>query len=112
MLTKFTTWASGVIRTICDRPDHLQRLSIAGAGVSIWPLIVWLIGIISNTKKWASTEQAHQLTILGNLSLGLLALLALVIIALLGIIRGLKASLPGGASIDVDIVDPHDRGTQ
>lgn len=47
-MRKFTAWLGGAVRHICDQLAHLQRLSIIGAGVVIYPtligfaLVVWL----------------------------------------------------------------------
>jgi hypothetical protein len=89
-------------RTFWSAPDVVQKVGIIGAGVAIWPLVVWLIWIVQR-GGWDASHQTQQLNILGNTLMGSLGLLGLVIIALLGVVKGVKAQLPGGASFDLDI---------
>lgn len=91
-------------RSFWSAPDMVQKVGIVGAGVAVYPLVVWLIWIVWK-GHWASSNQPQQLEILGRMSLGAMGLLALVIVALLGVVKGIKAELPGGASIDVDLKD-------
>lgn len=88
--------------TFWSAPDLVQKVGIVGAGVVIYPLVVWLIMIVWK-GGWEKGHQGQQLDILGNMSLGAMGLLALVIVALLGVVKGIKAELPGGASIDVNL---------
>lgn len=100
-MTRFLTWLNGVVERLCDRPDHLQRLSIVGAGVAVYPLIAVMIGIL----VWFGVNPAAAaplvVPIIGNIAYGLLGLFGLVVVALLGIIKGVRASLPGGASVEI-----------
>lgn len=89
-------------RSFWSAPDVVQKAGIVGAGVAVYPLVIWLIWIVWK-GSWNVARQSEQLDILGKLAFGLLALLALVIVALLGVVKGIKAELPGGTSIDVDL---------
>lgn len=100
-----------IVKTLCEHPSHLQRWAIIGAGLVLFPTVwvfVWLV-------RYSFGDQpqlyAQQLGILGNALYGVLALWGLTIVALLGIIRGLNVMFPGGASVDVDFLDPAD-GTE
>lgn len=98
---RFFSWLRRTLDGLCDRPDHLQRLSIIGSGFVMWPtmigfaLIVWL--------GYARTPelQSQSLNFMGLALLGSMALWGLVVIALLGIIKGLRVAGPGGVSLAI-----------
>ncbi|WP_312084705.1 hypothetical protein [Brevundimonas sp.] len=97
----FLLWLRRTLDKLCERPDHLQRLSIIGSGLIMWPtligfaLVVWL--------GYGKTEalQAQSLNFLGMALLASMALWALVVIALLGIIKGFSVSGPGGVGVSI-----------
>ena len=91
-----------IVDQLCHQPDHLQRLAIIAAGTMMYPLVVGLVLIIWR-GGWEVVHQSEQLSILGYLAFGSMALWGLVVVALLGIIRGFRATLPGGASVELDI---------
>lgn len=94
-------WLSRVVRHLCDHPAHLQRLSIIGAGVVMYPtvlafaLVVWL--------GYARTPelQAQSLNFMGAALLSSMALWGLVVVAILGIVKGVRVAGPGGVSVAV-----------
>jgi hypothetical protein len=90
------------VKAFWSAPDTVQKAGIIGAGIAVYPLLVALIVIIWK-GGWAVVHQAKQLDILGNLSLAMAALFALIVVALLGVVKTIKAELPGGASIDLDL---------
>ncbi len=98
---RFFSWLRRTLDELCERPDHLQRLSIIGSGFIMWPtmigfaLVVWL--------GYARTPelQAQSLDFMGMALLGSMGLWALVIIALLGIIKGVTIAGPGGLSVAI-----------
>src|SRR5690606_34126613 len=99
LMRAFTAWLGRTVRFICDHPAHLQRLSIIGAGFVMWPtmigftLIVWL--------GYARTPELHaqSLHFMGLALLAGMALWGVVVIAPLGIIKGLSVTGPGGVGV-------------
>lgn len=93
---------ASIVEKLCDHPEHLQRLAIIFAGVFAYPLVWGLVFIV-----WKGFDSkvfgAKQLEILGQALMGSMVLWGLVIVALLGIVKGVKAQLPGGAGFEVDI---------
>lgn len=101
-LRRFFGWSRRTLDTICDRPDHLQRLAVIGSGVVMYPTFLAMVLIVWKGFGQHEALMPQQLNILGNTLLGVLALLALVVIALLGIIRGLRIQAPGGLGVDIE----------
>lgn len=119
---RFAGWASNTVKTLCDRPDHLQRLAIIGAGMVV-QLTMWAVILIVWRGYDRTPElQAQSLNFMGWSLIGSMVLWGIVVITLLGTIKGLSIEGPGGFGInlmttaddpDVDPSTPrggHDRG--
>lgn len=113
-LRKFFRWVRDTLDNLCDRPDHLQRLSIVGAGVSVYPAVFSLIALL----VWFAVQRPQVLSMVVagiiNIVYIFLALFALVIVSLLGTIKGLSIG-PRGLQVttiaDDPDVDPNTRRT-
>jgi len=109
---QFFNWLRRTVDTLCERPDHLQRLSIIGSGVSVYPAVFALVALL----VWFATHYPQTLLIVVNGIVNFvyifLGLFALVIVTMLGSIKGLKFG-PRGLELsttfdDLD-VDPGTR---
>ncbi|AFU87274.1 holin [Caulobacter virus Karma] len=100
----FFRWVRLTLDTLCDRPDHLQRLSIIGSGMAAFPLIIGIIAILVHFGLHGPDSAAALATIpiIGNMGYGALALYALSQVALLGIIKGVRLSGPGGVNVEIE----------
>lgn len=94
-------WLSRAVRHICDHPAHLQRLSIIGAGAIMWPTMVGLILIVWLGYSRTPELQAQSLNFLGLALLSSMALWGLVVVATLGIVKGLRVAGPGGVGVSI-----------
>ncbi|MFN3930859.1 MAG: hypothetical protein ACK4JY_03835 [Brevundimonas sp.] len=98
--SRLSSWLRRTLDELCARPDHLQRLSIIGSGFIMWPtmvgfaLIVWL--------GYGPEQAAQSLNFMGMALIGSMALWGLVVVALLGIVKGLRVSGPGGLSVAIE----------
>nr|WP_313522021.1 hypothetical protein [Brevundimonas diminuta] len=98
----FTAWLGRTVRFICDHPSRLQRLSIIGAGMIMWPtmvgfaLVVWL--------GYGPEHGAQSLNFMGLALLASMALWGLVVVATLGIIKGLSVTGPGGVGVSIQTI--------
>jgi hypothetical protein len=97
----FISWVDRSVRMICDRPDHLQRLAIAGAGIAIYPVIGALIWIVWRGFERTPALQQQSLGIMGFALYGMLGLFGLVVVAMLGTVKGLKIEGPGGLGVEL-----------
>lgn len=103
-LRKVASWFGRTIDTLCDRPDHLQRLAIIGAGMFVYPMI-WAFVLIA----WLGFGQGQpveivklQLMFIGSGMIGSLILWGLVVVTLLGTIKGVRVSGPGGVNLEFE----------
>jgi hypothetical protein len=39
-MSRFFGWTRKTLDDLCERPDHLQRLSIIGSGFIMWPTMI------------------------------------------------------------------------
>lgn len=104
-MSGFFSWLDRTVRTLCDRPDHLQRLSIVGAGLSIYPAVasvIWVLVWFALKHPDAPTSIVDGLVRVVYI---LLALFALVVVSLLGTIKGLKLG-PSGLEVETTADDP------
>jgi F0F1-type ATP synthase membrane subunit c/vacuolar-type H+-ATPase subunit K len=101
LATRFFTWARSTLDTLCERPDHLQRLAIIGAGMVMFPTVLGIIYIVWRGYERTPELQSQSLNIMGFALYGAMALWGLVVIALLGIVKGLRIEGPGGIGIDI-----------
>ncbi len=99
--TAFFSWLRQTIDMLCARPDHLQRLSIIGSGIALYPLVCWLIWIMWKGFGSDPALLTKQIDWLGYMAIGILALFALVLITLLGTIKGIHIAGPGGVEVDL-----------
>lgn len=97
-----------IITYVCEHPAHLQRLSIIGSGMALYPALFGMVGVLVYFGTHPAVHALAVIPIFGNITYGLLILFGLVILALLNILRSFKASLPAGASIELDIADSKD----
>lgn len=98
-MNSFFSWLRQTVDTLCNRPDHLQRLAIIGSGMAVYPLVVMAYLVM---WRGASNLHVNQIDWLGWYGVGFLMLLALVIITLLGTIKGIHISGPGGIEVQLD----------
>lgn len=108
----FFTWIRVTLDTLCDRPDHLQRLSIIGSGMAAYPLIGVIIAILVYFGLHGPDTSAALLVIpiIGALGYGAMALYALSQVALLGIIKGVRLTAPGGVNVEIETTSGDGRG--
>lgn len=74
--------------------------------MAMYPMVAALVWIV--WRGFPAGHEPQQLSILGGALFGAMVLWGLVVIALIGIVRNLKATLPGGTSVEVQIDDPND----
>lgn len=101
-MSGFTSWLDRTVRTICDRPDHLQRLAILGAGMAIYPAIGALIWIVWQGYDRTPALQAQSLAIMGIALFTAFGLFGLVVVSMLGTIKGLRLEGPGGLGMELN----------
>ncbi len=107
----FAAWLGRTVRHICDHPAHLQRLSIIGAGVIMWPTMVGFTLIVWLGYARTPELQSQSLNFMGMALLSSMALWGLVVVATLGIIKGVSVSGPGGVGLSLTtIADDPDIG--
>ena len=102
-MSRFFRWLRDTMDVLCDRPDHLQRVSIILSGMSLFPLFIGMICVL----VWFATTytenynglQTQIITGLINYGYIFLGLFALVIISMLGTIKGLSLKTPGGVAV-------------
>lgn len=99
---RFFGWVRRTLDFLCERPDHLQRLAIIGAGVAMYPLVLGLIWIVWKGYGTSPEILSQSLGIMGFALFGAMGLLALVVVSLLGTIKGLRIMGPGGSGIEID----------
>lgn len=104
-LSRFFGWTRKTLDELCERPDHLQRVSIILSGMSLFPLFIGMIAIlvwfaVTYTGSYNGL-QTQIITGLINYGYIFLGLYALVIISMLGTIKGLSLRAPGGAGVTV-----------
>lgn len=100
-MRKFTDWLGRVVRHVCDHPAHLQRLSIIGAGVVMYPTLIGFALIVWRGFARTPELQSQSLNFMGMALLSSMALWGLVVIATLGIIKGFSVSGPGGVGVSI-----------
>lgn len=98
-MSRFFRWLRDTMDVLCDRPDHLQRVSIMLSGMSLYPLFIGMIVILVWFAITYPGLQAKIITGLINYGYIFLGLFALVIITMLGSIKGLKINAPGGVGM-------------
>jgi len=99
LVRRFFGWARGALDELCERPDHLQRVSIILAGVSLYPLFIGMIIILVVFAVRYGDHQSQIIAGLINYGYIFLGLFALVIISMLGTIKGLSLRVPGGGGL-------------
>lgn len=107
---RFFGWVRVTLDTLCDRPDHLQRLSVIGSGMAAFPLLVWVIRILVDFGMHGPDTQAALavIPIIGAMGGGIIFLYALSQVALLGIIKGVRFSAPGGVNVEIETTSGDD----
>lgn len=101
---RFFTWARATLDDLCRKPDHLQRIAVMGAGVVMYPMVLLLIGIIWLGFGRHAELMAQQIQILGVGLYISMALWGLVVITMLGTIKGLKLDGPAGLGIELTTI--------
>lgn len=105
LFDRFFGWCRQTLDILCDRPDHLQRISIIGAGFTSALLVVGVVALLTWFGRSAPALALLVVPILGNALYMLIAAFIICIVVLLGLIKGLqsiKASLPGGAVVEFE----------
>ena len=104
-MSRFFRWLRDTMDVLCDRPDHLQRVSIIMSGMSLFPLfigmivvLVWFAVTFTGAYNGLQTQIITGLINYGYIFLGLYAL---VIISMLGTIKGLSLKGPGGSGLSL-----------
>ena len=104
-MDRFFGWCRRTLDMLCDRPDHLQRISIIGAGFKSGLLVVGVIALLTWFGTSSPALALLVVPILGNALYMLIGAFIICIIVLLGLIKGLqslKAHLPGGALVEIE----------
>lgn len=101
---QFFDWMRQTLDFLCERPDHLQRLSIVGAGMSLYPAVVALTIVMIWFGVSYPGVPAQIVGGLFNVIYFTLALFALVIVSMLGTIKGLKLG-PRGLELSTTFDD-------
>lgn len=104
-MSRFFRWLRDTMDVLCERPDHLQRVSIMLSGMSLFPLFIGMIVVL----VWFATTytgaynglQTQIVTGLINYGYIFLGLYALVIISMLGTIKGLRLTGLGGSGLSL-----------
>jgi len=99
MRAQFFSWARRVLGELCARPDHLQRVSIIMAGGSLYPSFIGMIVILVVFAVLYRDHQSQIIAGLINYGYIFLGLFALVIISMLGTVKGLTLKVPGGGGL-------------
>lgn len=102
MRVQFFSWARRVLSELCGRPDHLQRLAVVGAGVIMWPTLVGFALVVWLGYARTPELQSQSLNFMGMALLASMALWGLVVVATLGIIKGLTISGPAGMAVSIE----------
>lgn len=98
-MSRFFRWVRAAMDILCDRPDHLQRVSIILSGMSLYPLFIGMIVVLVWFAVTYTGLQSQIITGLINYGYIFLGLFALVIISMLGTIKGLSLKGLGGAGL-------------
>jgi hypothetical protein len=100
----FFRWVRLTLDGLCERPDHLQRVSIIVSGMAAYPLIIGIIAILVHFGLHGpdSSIALATIPIIGNMGYGAVALYALSQVALLGIIKGIRIAGPGGVNVAIE----------
>ena len=101
---RFFGWCRQTLDMLCARPEHLQRLSIIGAGMKSGLLVVGVIAILTWFGQSAPALALLVVPILGTALYMLIVAFIICIVVLLGLVKGieaLKGMLPGGASFEL-----------
>jgi len=97
----FFGWVRRTLDMLCDRPDHLQRISIIGAGMSLYPLILGMIALLVFFAFKFPNVVVQVTGGLINFVYVFMGLFALVIVSMLGTIKGLSLRGIGGSGITI-----------
>ena len=100
---KAGTEAKRIFHELCNRPDHLQRWAIIGAGLVLFPILAIFTWLVRYSFGNQPTLYGQQLAILGYALYGFIGLFGLVILALLKIIKGFGVTLPTGMNFQVEM---------
>lgn len=98
---RFFAWLEPVVRNICDHPSHMQRLSIIGAGMVMYPTVLAFALVVWLGYGRTAELQAQSLNFMGAALLSSMALWGLVVVAILGVVKGVTVAGPGGLSVAV-----------
>lgn len=101
---RFWVWFRSTLDMLCDRPDHLQRLSVIGAGASLYPVMIAVLVLLWWFGKSSPALASIALPLIFQFGVGIMILFGLVIVVLIGLVKGLtsfKANLPGG-SVEIE----------
>lgn len=101
LASRFFPWARETLDMLCNSPDHLQRLAIIGAGIVVQVTMWTAMLIVWRGYDRTAELQAQSLNFMGWSLMGSMGLWGLVVVTLLGTIKGLKIAGPGGFGIDL-----------
>lgn len=102
---RFIAFCRETLDFLCNHPDHLQRLAITGAGMSLYPMMIGLVAILVQFGIHGGVAALAVIPWFGWALIGLITAFVIVVVSLLGTIKGIKISAPGGASIELDMAD-------
>lgn len=97
-------WLRDTLDMICDRPDHMQRLSVVGFGLGSGMFVGTFTYLLVRYGDRTDELASQVVPILGNALYGSLGLMALGAVVLLGLIKGIggfQIQTPGGISIGI-----------
>lgn len=105
---QFFRWLRDTLDMLCDRPNHLQRLSAIGAGMAVGIFVIALVAIIT----WFGTQSAPLalvvVPILGNALYGFIAVFAICVVVIMALVRGLGSvnfTGPNGVGLSLETTD-------
>lgn len=102
---RFFAWCRETLDFLCNHPDHLQRLGIIGAGMSLYPMMVGLVSILVWFGINGGVAALAVIPWFGWALIGMITVFAFTIIALLGTIKGIKINTPWGANVELEMAD-------
>lgn len=96
-MSRFFGW----IGRTAETPAGLQRLGIIGAGLVMWPTMIGFALVVWRGFDRTPELQSQALHFMGVALLACLALWGLVVVALVGIVKGVRVSAPGGVGVSI-----------
>lgn len=90
----------GWLQHVAASPAGLQRLTVVGAGLIMWPTLIGFALIVWLGYSRTPELQSQSLDWMGMALLASMVLWGLVVIALLNVIKGVRVAGPGGFNVN------------